>query len=153
MNIRNRDPLLAQLQLGRGSVRLVSLNGDAGVQTNNGQILSRIAGDNSVVFVNISKVSISKKLENIFIGTELNGLHALGSYPEDIDDDEGGDEVAQSNQEEGQIDGPEEVGVALLLHLDYSELLLSGDCLLGRTNGLPVKSEASPLIVNFRIGF
>ena len=153
VHIGNRDPFLAQLQFGRGGVLLVCLDGHAGVQANNGQILSRISRDNSVVFVDISKVSISKKLENIFIWTELNGLHALGSYPEDVDDDDGGDEVAQGNQQESEIDCPEEVGVALLLNLDNSQLLLGGNCLLGRTNWLPIKSEASPSIVKFRMRF
>ena len=104
------------------------------------------------MFVNISKVRISKELENILTRTELNGLHALRSYPEDVDDDEGGDEVAEGDQYEGEKDRPEEVGVALLLHLDDGQFLLGGSRLLGRPNWLAVQSEASPSIVEtFRI--
>ena len=154
MNIGNRDPLLAQLQFWRGRVLLVGLNRDAGVLAHNGQILPGVSGDNSVVFVNISKVSVPKELENIFMGTELDGLHTLGSNPEDIDDDDGGNEVAEGNQYESEVDRPEEVGVALLLHLDDSKFLLGGNCrLLCRTNWVAVQSEASPSIVEFRIQF
>ena len=151
MNIGNRDPLLAQLQFGRGRVLLVGLNGDAGVEAHNGQVLSRVSGDDSVVFVNLPKVSIAKELENIFTGTELNGLHALWSYPEDIDDDDGGDEVAEGNQYESEIDRPEEVSVALLLHLDDGKFLLGRNCLLSGSNWLPVQREASPSIVDLKV--
>ena len=153
MNIRNGDPLLTQLQFRRGHVLLVGLYGDAGVEAHDGQVLSRIPRDNSVVFVDISKVSIAKELENIFTGTELNGLHALRSYPEDVDDDDGGDEVAEGNQNKREIDRPEEVSIALLLHLDDGKLLLGGNCLLGGSNRLPIESEASPSMLDFRCNF
>ena len=53
-------------------------------------------------------------------GQVVTSIPQVPGLPEDVHDDEGGDEVAQGQQGQGDEDGPEEVGRTLLLHLGAS---------------------------------
>ena len=97
------------------------------------------------MFVDVPEVGVTKELDDILTWTELNGLHSLRAYPEDINDDEGGDEVPESDEEEGEVNGPEEVRITLLL--DIRKFLLRSSCQFCRANWLAVESEASPRTV------
>ena len=148
VNIGDRDPVLADLHPGRELVPLVGLERHAGVLSHQRQVLPGVAGDDPVVFVDVPEVGVTKELDDILTWTELDGLHSLRAYPEDIDDDEGGDEVPESDEEEGEVNGPEEVGITLLL--DIRKFLLRRSCQFCRANWLAVESEASPRTV--RVG-
>ena len=142
VHIGDRHSLLTEPHPGGELVLFVCLERHAGVLAYYGEILPGESRYDSVVFVNVAKVGVTEKLENIVSRTELNGLHPLRSYPQDVEDDDGRDEVPEGDQEKGEVDGPEEVGIALLL--DYGQFHLGRSCQVCRANWLAVECKASP---------
>ena len=118
------------------------------------------------MLVDVAQVRVPEELDDVVQRLELDGLHPLGSDPQHVHDDQGGHEVPRGDQEEGQVDRPEEVGVAVLLDqsemstapsppitahldLDHGHLLLHDQRGARRgpqlaDDGLTVQSEAAP---------